>query len=198
MDKKSLILTITKLGDSMGNDHRELDSIVLCKKILQLDAYNNARKILTFMIFGGEVEIGRLNAKILEENEILYLPSVEKDGTLSIVEHGEGFSMGSYGIREPMGANYLGNLDFIITPGLAFDLEGNRLGYGEGYYDKLFRNHFSTLEIASIFAIQLVKGISYEAHDIEIDMIITNNEILSIKTFRENLVNMVRFSIGKN
>lgn len=183
MDKKSLRLKIKKLRDSMGKYQRELESKILCKKILQLDEYKNARKILSFMNFGSEVEIERLNEKILEENKILYLPRVEKDGTLSIVEYGKGFSIGSYGIREPIGDNYLGNLDLIITPGLAFDLEGNRLGYGKGYYDKLFLNNFSTLKIAPIFDIQLVESIPYEEHDIKIDMIITKNEILRIKKY---------------
>ena len=109
------------------------------------------------MNFGSEVEIERLNEKILEENKILYLPRVEKDGTLSIVEYGKGFSIGSYGIREPIGDNYLGNLDLIITPGLAFDLEGNRLGYGKRLFmTKLFSLIiFSTLKIAPIFDISI-------------------------------------------
>lgn len=83
MDKKSLRLKIKKLRDSMGKDQRELESKILCKKILPLDEYKNARKILSFMNFGSEVEIERLNEKILEENKILYLPRVEKDGSFN-------------------------------------------------------------------------------------------------------------------
>ena len=72
------------------------------------------------------------------------------------------------------------------------------MGYGKGYYDKLFLNNFSTLKIAPIFDIQLVESIPYEEHDIKIDMIITKNEILRIKKYWKNLVNMVKFYIRKN
>lgn len=181
MDKKTLRAEIKKLRDLKKD--REEESKILCEKILELEEYQRAEKILSSMNFGSEVEIERLNKKILEDNKKLYLPRVEKDGKLSVVEYGEGFSIGSFGIREPIGESYFGELDLIITPGLAFDREGNRLGYGKGYYDRVFTRYSKALKVAPIFDIQLVDKVPTEEHDIKIDMIITKNEILRIKKY---------------
>lgn len=181
MDKKTLRAEIKKLRDLKKD--REEESKILCEKILELEEYQRAEKILSFMNFGSEVEIESLNQKILEDNKKLYLPRVEKDGELSIVEYGEGFSIGSFGIREPIGKSYFGELDLIITPGLAFDREGNRLGYGKGYYDRVFTRYSEVLKVAPIFDVQLVEKVPTEEHDIKIDVIITKNEILRIKKY---------------
>lgn len=181
MDKKTLRAEIKKLRDLKSD--REEESKILCEKILELEEYQRAEKILSFMNFGSEVEIESLNQKILEANKKLYLPRVEKDGELSIVEYGEGFSIGSFGIREPIGKSYFGELDLIITPGLAFDREGNRLGYGKGYYDRVFTCYSEVLKVAPIFDVQLVEKVPTEEHDIKIDVIIIKNEILRIKKY---------------
>lgn len=139
------------------------------------------------MNFGSEVEIEILNRKIVEDGKQLYLPRVEKDGRLSVVEYGKGFTIGSFGIREPIGENYTEDLDMIVTPGLVFDREGNRIGYGRGYYDRLFGRYSSVLKVAPIFEVQLFEKIPSEEHDIKIDMIITKNEILKINEVLKKL-----------
>ena len=181
MDKKTLRLEIKKLRD-LKKDRVE-ESKILCEKILELEEYKRAKRILSFMNFGSEVEIERVNEKILKDGKKLYLPRVEKNGELSIVEYGKGFSIGSFGIREPIGESYFGGLDLIITPGLAFDRKGNRVGYGKGYYDRVFSRYLEVLKIAPIYDIQLVEKVPTEKHDIKIDMIITKNEILQIKKY---------------
>lgn len=183
MDKKSLRAKIKKMRDSFEKEQLLEESLNLCKKILELEEYKKADKILSFMNFGSEVKIEILNEKILEMGKELYLPRVEKDGKLSVVRYGQGFSIGSFGIREPVGEKYLGRLDLIVTPGLVFDRDGNRIGYGRGYYDRLFLEYPHTFKVAPIFEFQLLENIPSEKHDIKLDMIITKNEILRIKKY---------------
>lgn len=187
MDKREIRKKIKKLRDSISKEERKVESEILFKKIVELNEYENSRKILSFMNFGSEIEIEILNRKIVEDEKKLYLPRVEKDGKLSIVEYGKGFKVGSFGIKEPIGENYTGDLDMIITPGLAFDRAGNRIGYGKGYYDRLFEKYFSVLKVAPIFEIQLFEKIPNEEHDIKIDIIITKNEFLKINEVLKKL-----------
>lgn len=183
MDKKKVRDYMKHLRNSLPESERKTQSILICKKLLELDEYKKANKILSFMNFGSEIEIENFNQEVLKSGKKLYLPRVEKDGTLSVVEHGTGFSIGAFGIREPIGDRYMGELDLIVTPGLAFDRYGNRLGYGRGYYDRLFVQYTNSIKVGPIFDIQLVEKVPSEEHDVKIEILITKNEVLKIKKY---------------
>jgi 5-formyltetrahydrofolate cyclo-ligase len=80
----------------------------------------------------------------------------------------------------------LNEIDIEIIPGIGFDLKGNRIGYGSGYYDKLLSHksmrhskkggHFATVGLA--FEEQIVKRVPSEPHDIRVDMIITDQRLI--------------------
>lgn len=187
MDKRDIRKKVKELRDSISKEKRKVESEILCKKIIESKEYKKSKKILSFMNFGSEIEIEILNRKIVEDGKKLYLPRAEKNGRISIVEYGKSFTIGSFGIREPIGEVYNGDLDMIITPGLAFDRAGNRIGYGKGYYDRFFEKYSSVLKVAPIFEIQLFEKIPSEEHDIKIDMIITKNEFLKINEVLKKL-----------
>ncbi|MCL2525459.1 MAG: 5-formyltetrahydrofolate cyclo-ligase [Coriobacteriia bacterium] len=91
----------------------------------------------------------------------------------------EELAPGSFGIAEPgadMPVARLADIDVILVPGLAFDAQGNRLGYGRGYFDRL-------LGSCDVCDLPLLIGITYdetllesvpcETHDIKVDYIVT-------------------------
>lgn len=74
---------------------------------------------------------------------------------------------GIFGTQFPKdGEVYTGDYDLILVPGLAFDLLGNRIGYGAGYYDRFLAEHPSSQKIGLAFDFQLVNSIPSESHDI--------------------------------
>ena len=81
-----------------------------------------------------------------------------------------------------MDKNYIdSDFDLIVLPGIAFDKVGNRIGYGGGYYDK----YLSVLEcrinkVALAYGFQVIDDIEVEKHDIKVDYVITDNEIIYI------------------
>ena len=83
-----------------------------------------------------------------------------------------------YGILEPN--EYacevnIDSLDALIVPGLAFTVDGKRLGYGGGYYDKLLSmESFRAYTIGFCFKYQIIKDLPTEAHDKKVDYIITD------------------------
>ena len=183
MDKDFFRKEVKGKRDRLSEEIREKESEIICKNIAELEIYKNSQKILSFMNFGSELSIEILNKRIIEDGKILYLPRVEKDGKLSVVKYGKGFEIGSFGIREPLGEEYSGDLDLIIVPGLAFSRDGNRIGYGKGYYDRLFMRYSSTIKLAPIFDFQLYREIISEKHDEKMDIIVTKNEVLTIKKY---------------
>ena len=66
-------------------------------------------------------------------------------------------------------------LDALIVPGLAFTVDGKRLGYGGGYYDKLLSmKSFKAFAIGFCFKFQIIKDLPTEIHDRKVDYIITD------------------------
>ena len=64
MDKKALRKSIKQIRNSLPESERKSQSILICKKLLELDEYKKANKILSFMNFGSEIEIENFNQKI--------------------------------------------------------------------------------------------------------------------------------------
>lgn len=94
---------------------------------------------------------------------------------------------GSFGIAEPTGDRFIDYqaIDIAIIPGVAFDLEGHRLGRGKGYYDKLLP-YIPAIKVGICFPFQLMKEIPVEKTDINMDIII------SITSDKTNLPIVVR------
>jgi len=81
---------------------------------------------------------------------------------------------GRYGTKHPSGDNeYTGDIDFYIVPGLAFDKNGYRIGYGSGYYDTYFSAHSTGFKLGICYHFQLIKDLPIEPHDINLNEIIT-------------------------
>lgn len=108
-------------------------------------------------------------APITDEENISITPFELKD--LKAVAHG------AYGIREPLREHIISkdSIDAIIIPGIGFDSNGGRLGFGKGYYDK-FLSDFKGLKIGVCYDFQLVDKIETEEQDIPMDIIITEED----------------------
>lgn len=81
---------------------------------------------------------------------------------------------GIFGTSHPTNTElYPGGFDVIIVPGLAFDREGNRLGYGGGYYDRFLAHHPHTIKVGLAYPFQILESIPTSAHDIPIEKVIS-------------------------
>lgn len=83
---------------------------------------------------------------------------------------------GAFGVLEPRGERKVpaADLDMIITPGVAFDRSGHRLGYGKGFYDRVLHGIRRPGVLAGLcFELQLVDKLPAEEHDVRMDMVIT-------------------------
>lgn len=71
------------------------------------------------------------------------------------------------------------NIDLLLVPGLAFSKAGGRLGRGGGFYDRLLaRREFRAHKIGVCFDVQLTDALPIEAHDREVDEVITESGLL--------------------
>jgi 5-formyltetrahydrofolate cyclo-ligase len=76
-------------------------------------------------------------------------------------------------------------LDFVLVPGVAFDLQGNRMGYGAGFYDRLLSNPLLTApRVSAFFSEQLVDQVPHEPHDLPVDILVMPNQIVRLGSNR--------------
>lgn len=150
-------------------------------KLESTQAFADSKYILAYYSFPGEVFTHDFIAKHAKEKTII-LPVVRKD-TLILKEFKgpKAMKKSSFGILEPSGEEFTGlsKIDLAIIPGVGFDRQLNRLGRGKAYYDRLLPRLTAHL-IGVCFSFQLKEKIPIDPHDIPMDCVISENEIISI------------------
>lgn len=193
--KQALRRSIIAARDNLTPTLRDRSSKDIVAQLCGLATYKSARTVLGYLNFGSEVVSEAWVRNALGNGKQVLLPRVNKASKhLELFEvkdlDGE-VAAGTYGIREPIiekckRFEALGELDLILMPGVAFDREGGRLGYGGGYFDKLLAQlpHRPVL-IAGAFAMQVVAEIPQESTDHKIDWLVTENETIRCNLGRE-------------
>lgn len=111
-------------------------------RLLALPEYQRARRVLLYLSKGSEVDTWPLLDCALAQGKEVYAPRcLERPGEMAFyrVSSREDLQAGAFGLLEPIPGRCppleRGQGDLCLVPGLAFDREGYRLGYGKGYYD---------------------------------------------------------------
>jgi len=153
------------------------------ERLFGLSEFKDAETVLFYISYNGEVFTHDMIVESFYKKNIIVPVSNTEDCslTLSHLKSWEELSIGSYGILEPriekIRKAKIEDIDLIIVPGVAFDMKGNRLGHGKGYYDRLLEKTKS-VKIGLSFKFQIVEKIPIDSHDKSLDMIITEKRII--------------------
>lgn len=102
-----------------------------------LNAFSDYDSFLIYNSISSEAETGLIISALLKAGKKVYLPRVEGDGLVA-VPYGK-TQKGAFGIEEPIGEPYAGDIDVTVIPLLAVNGRGYRIGYGKGYYDRYLK-----------------------------------------------------------
>ncbi|HEY6914589.1 MAG TPA: 5-formyltetrahydrofolate cyclo-ligase [Paludibacter sp.] len=177
--KKQIRQEIRLLKKSLTKDLKQAQAKAVFEKIEMLSEFKAAETILMYWSTPDELPTQAAISAWCTEKQ-LFLPSVngEKMVLKRYSPNGK-LVQKSLGIWEPdLSETYNGKIDLVIVPGIAFDLEKNRLGRGKGYYDRFFKK-YKPLKIGVGFDFQLKHSIPVAKHDIKMDMIITPSQTVS-------------------
>lgn len=145
--------------------------------VINSKEFQPANIVGAYFAFGSEVttELIIERAKILGKK--IALPRVEEDG-IAFYELSSTKSLirGKLGIMEPPPYGKMSEIDILVVPGIAFDKKGNRLGYGKGFYDRLFLPK-RTFSIGLAYSFQLLENLPHDLHDKRLDAIASENGI---------------------
>ena len=165
-----------RMRAAYDNDARAEASAVICEKLRALPEWQSAQVVMAFAPMGDEPDIEPL----LCATRAAALPRWTGDGyePARIMKLSEDLQQGRFGVREPrpscptMDWN---EIDVMLVPGLAFDTEGNRLGRGGGFYDRLLNRARTAGNITAIgvaFEWQKIKTVPMANHDLPVDLLV--------------------------
>ncbi len=187
-DKASIRRDILSQRDSMSEEIRKDKDREIKERLLALSEFKASHKILLYASFRSEVDTFDLLKYCIAHGKVTVLPRVNQQNNeleLYEIKDTEELVKGYFGIPEPnvSEANIsdrkmnVEHVDLIIVPGVAFDENCHRLGYGKGFYDKLLSEARGKI-IGLAYEEQIVELIPLKPHDIRMDMIITDKRII--------------------
>ena len=184
---KSITRTeILAFRDSMNIEEVTAKSDEIKNKLISTTMYAEAKHIFSFLSFNKEARTKSIIDDCLQKGKQVYIPLCNMEIREIILCHMEGWNElrpNRMGILEPTKESIKiadrKILDLAIVPGAVFDRKGNRIGYGAGYYDKFFSSlKKNIIKIAVCYSFQVVDHITPDAHDVPMDYIITEKEII--------------------
>lgn len=178
--KTELRKSLIKKRMTLTEDQVTLKSHAIFERLLNTDILKTHRRIMVYKDFRKEVKTDALINYLLDNGYEVVLPRVSSDFQsleLYLIKGNEDMELSSYGILEPCQRteNLVSpdSLDLILSPGVGFTPECYRIGYGGGFYDKLLSGLVDIFVCALAFECQIVDSLPIEAHDQQLDMIIT-------------------------
>lgn len=142
--------------------------------------------VLYYLSFGKEVRTDAMIARSLKLGKRVYVPRVveteNKLETCEITSLETDFHINAFGIREPSGVSAASpnKIDAIVTPGLAFDSSGGRIGFGGGYYDRLFMElPGNSLRLGVAYDFQIVDSLDQDVWDKKMQKVFTEKDTLN-------------------
>jgi len=183
MDKKCLRSRAKEVRESVSKDYRlySQEAILYTLKSL-LQKYQNVSSYISIQT---EISTHLINEWIFLEKKLI-LPKVNEDELefYQVNSLHEGYVQGAFNLREPNPTEATlissDHVDAFLIPGLVFDREGHRIGYGKGYYDKALKNAVG-VKIGVAFECQLFEQVIQDEHDIQLDYVVTEKKLYKCK-----------------
>jgi 5-formyltetrahydrofolate cyclo-ligase len=178
--KQALREKMISLRHSFSISKKKEASELICRFIENFTSDHNFSAIAGYFPLNDEVDILPALKRLHANNRSIFLPSIQPKETLLFkkVKQWSEMKKNIYGIQEPQTSEIISpqQLDLILVPGLAFDLHGNRLGFGKGYYDNFLSKISShTLIMGVSFSFQVIEQVPTTSRDVPVQCVVSEN-----------------------
>ena len=174
-EKERLRKETFKLRENIDHDTHQSKNQALIKRLLGLLSTHHLKRIGVFYPIGNEVDLRVIDGfyqtfyPLIEGGKLVFAPNI---GT---------FKKAEFNTTVPdTEQRLLGQLDAVIVPGLLFDHQGYRLGYGKGYYDGFLKD-YKGLKIGVCFDQFIIDSLPIENHDKKVDYTVTDTQIIEVR-----------------
>lgn len=203
--KKQIRREMIKKRKTLTKEEQIKSAKACTKKVLEMEVFQKAKAILVYLSYQGEMMTDYLIDEARRQGKVVAAPTVlGQEMEFYTFSSREELFPERHGILEPV-ANEERKISqkdeetLVIMPGVAFDEERNRVGYGGGFYDRYFKRHPNLSKIAIAYEFQIIDFVPAEEFDEKPDWIVTedrvieknsNNEIFSIPScfFKKSMI----------
>ena len=153
---------------------------------MSLDEIKKADTVLCYISLDDEICTDEIVSALLGLGKRVGAPyCVDNNGNMDFyyITDFDDLKIQSFGVREPVIEKCKKVTSFdntiIILPGLCFDSNGNRLGYGKGYYDRFLQIH-SLISVGLCYNSLIVKNVPTDTYDKKVDLIVSENGVVNV------------------
>lgn len=181
-----------QLRESMAIGEYRTKSSLVCNRLTDILRDVSPSLILSYSPIKNEADISFV-ALLSHEKGIPYaIPLINMNNRhmdFYVIHPAHELIHNKFGIKEPAPSNerivtdemLKGRNVVCLIPALAFDLRGNRIGYGKGFYDTFLHRYPQIIKIGLAFEFQIVYEIAHSTHDIPMDMVVTDKRVIQVK-----------------
>jgi 5-formyltetrahydrofolate cyclo-ligase len=192
MNKQQIRSEMKQFLAALSTEDRHARSHSACAHLAGTYAFRHSQTIMLYLSMPGEMDTATLALTAWEDGKSVVVPRMDWESKrmvpIEICSLDAGFETVGPGVRQPIEGKKvsLGIIDLIVIPGLAFDRHGYRVGRGKGFYDRfLAQREFAGTRCGLCFHEQMLsETIPNEPHDVPMDVVVTDREMLQIHPFR--------------
>jgi len=172
--------------NTLSTDERADKSNRIATRIMDMPEYEESSSVFCYVPHENEVDVRLVLEDALHQGKALFVPKIEGKGIMraALVPEGplDSLTPGAYGIPTMEGTRTADpeELDIIIVPGIAFDISGNRVGRGGGYYDRYLSQTRGSkcFKCAVAYDFQVIEEIHAQPWDMPMDALVTPTETI--------------------
>jgi len=186
--KDSLRTNVIRKRKDLSDSELKEKSNNIKKIIFKMKEFKEAETILFYISYDNEVDTHQMIKDCISVGKIVIVPRTDRLRrriVLSELSNWNHLEYGEYGILEPkkefLQEISIESIDLMFIPGIAFDIHGNRIGHGKGYYDRLLKNPHNAIRVGLAFELQIVDNIPAEAYDVKVNKIVTEERVIICK-----------------
>lgn len=178
-EKKQMRELLRQRRRIMTKEDVAAQSALVLEQLEQMPSFQQAKTVLIYYPTHNEVNLLPLIKKYKREKTFLF-PVVRGRNMLACPYEGNAkMHRGKYRIPEPTTDPFTGDIDLILAPGVAFDVQCNRLGQGGGYYDRfLAQGHKNATLVGVAYEFQIVDEIPVSRHDKKMHYVVYNSNVV--------------------
>ena len=177
MDKKALRKAIGAKKSALSAQEIARRSAILAERLFETPQYRDCASLYAYLSFNQEVRTNPIIERAWADGKRVAVPKViGKEMVFIWLDSYDQLGPGYYGITEPIEDGPVADdrTALVLMPGLAFDPEGHRVGYGGGFYDRFLEAEPDHPLVALCYDFQLFDHLEVESHDIPVDRVITD------------------------